>query len=353
MHRDENGKEILFGAICAPEGGGYVPAVKKEINAKKDHWKEDGLMMQDNSKMSARRIQKTVLCAALAVLIALTGTGCEGKKTREIALGDGLPVWETEFEVRKAKLPKDAASSGLCEVYAAKQGTPTVEISRLEGNGMSLEEYGQALASEHGIFCNLIEDRGVPAAVLNYYNEQEQVIEQVYIYQTEEGFTRVCTKYPTEEKPFGSDGATFHMIRGYEEKIISRDEPYAAEYSIDSKKLPAVAVREFSADATSDEAIAAGFDAEGDAEAFDAYAQDGWTMEEWIAFYEERFDLKKGEIIERNGLDAAFIGYVDDGIFKVRAFLSMGDGYVLLSAEDDAADFQHVTNALIDTVSVE
>ena len=52
----------------------------------------------------------------------------------------------------------------------------------------------------------------------------------------------------------------------------------------------------------------------------------------------------------RNDLNLAFIGYIDEGIFKTRAFIDDGSDYVLLSAEAEASKFQHLTNALIDAI---
>ena len=51
-----------------------------------------------------------------------------------------------------------------------------------------------------------------------------------------------------------------------------------------------------------------------------------------------------------SGLPLAFIGYIDDGIFKTRAFIEDGTDYTLLSAEAEVMRFQHVTNALIDAI---
>jgi len=44
------------------------------------------------------------------------------------------------------------------------------------------------------------------------------------------------------------------------------------------------------------------------------------------------------------------MGYTDDGFFKTRAVIDNGSDYIMLCAEAEASVFQHVTNALIDSI---
>lgn len=296
---------------------------------------------------------QVLLLFMLFVLPALPACGEDRTEYTVIDLGDGLLPWETDFPVHPKELPENAQETGLKEIYASGLNEPEIYIYRYAEDGdMTLEELGQKKAAEHQVFCNMMKDRGQDAAVLNYYQPSgdSPSIVQAYIYQTENGFTEVCNLYPTEALPFGLDGLSFRMIQGYTAEMRSDRFPYEAVYRTDAERLPDVKVIQMSRDISAEALYHGGCIAEEEMERIAAYALDGWTKEEWIACYQDRYELKKGEIQKRNGLDMAFIGYIDAGIFKVRAFIDQGDDYILLCAEDEAADFQHITNALIDTV---
>ena len=50
--------------------------------------------------------------------------------------------------------------------------------------GETLESYGQTRAAEYNVFCNMMNDNGTPAAVLNFFDKLENrpCIVQSYIY---------------------------------------------------------------------------------------------------------------------------------------------------------------------------
>lgn len=261
-------------------------------------------------------VKKSVFAAILLMIVLCAGIGCRS----------------------------ESAATGLSEVSG---------YSYPKEDGVSLEEFGQKKAAEHNVFCNMMTDGGAPAAVLNYHDcaEGRHYIVQTYFHETGDCFVEVRTAYKTEPVPLGSGDLSIHMIREYEARE-QKDSPllFDAAYSAANERLPQVFIRQFYKDdfpagiiepklrgAVSDDRCA-------------GLAADGWTLEELISLYRAGFDLLKGEITRRNGFDLAFIGYIDEGIFKTRAFLDGGDYYTMICAEAEAAKFQHITNALIDAV---
>ena len=298
-------------------------------------------------------MKKPVLAAVL-LIVFLCMSACQDKSVTMIPLGDGLPIWMLDESHTAADLPDHADEQGLFGIYTTDTGYSDVYVySFPKDAGVSLEKFGQQLAAERHIFCNMMTDRGTPAAVLNYHDcvDGEHYIVQAYIYETDENFVEVCTMFKTESVSLGSSDLSIHMIRAYDAQKQA-DSPLLSDtiYSTGNERLPQLRIRQFRKDdfpagtiepkllrAVSDERCA-------------ALAGDGWTLEEFVSLYDESFDLLKGEVTCRNDLNHAFIGYIDEGIFHTRAFIDDGDDYILISAEAEASKFQHITNALIDAV---
>ncbi len=298
--------------------------------------------------------RKAWLCAAAALIFALCLSSCgKADSVTEISLGEDLPVWMLDGEHTAERIPKNAGE-GLIGIYTDKSGLADVYVySFPKEEGLSLEEFGQKLATERNIFCNMLTDRDVPAAVLNYYESvgEEHSVVQAYIYESAGNFLEVCTVFKTELLPFGSGDLSIRMIREYagEEKTGS---PLAfdREYLTENDRLPTLRIREFSKDEFPTEILEPDLADAVSEEEYSALAEGGWEAEEIISLYGESYDLLRGDVMFRNDLNLAFIGYIDEGIFKTRAFIDDGSDYVLLSAEAEASKFQHLTNALIDAI---
>ena len=299
-------------------------------------------------------MKKLIAAAVLLLLVFGIAVGCPAGAVTSIPLGDGVPVWQLDGAYTSARLPENAGEQGLTGMYTDGAGMTDVYIYRFPRDAeLSLEEFGQQLAAERHIFCNMMSDRGVPVAVLNYFDRAggEPCIVQAYIYDAGDHFTEVCTRFKTDAVPFGCGELSIRMPRAYEAQEQTGS-PLLSDtvYVPGHDRLPPLRVRQFDKedfpvglvepellDAVTEERLA-------------ALAADGWTPDELVTVYGERYELSKGEVTRRNGLDHAFLGYIDGGVFHTRAFLVDGDTYVLLCAEAEVPKFQHVTNALIDAI---
>lgn len=300
-------------------------------------------------------MKKSVFSTLALIILLCAGLYGNAAANVEIPLGNGLPDWVPDGTYTAEELPETATDEGLSGIYIADTGFSVIYVYDLpKETGVSLEEFGQQIAGQHHIFCNMIKDRGVPVAVLNYYDciADEPYIVQTYIYETDDHFVEVRTLFGTALVPFGeSDDLSIHMINGYN-ALEQNSGPLLSDtvYSADNDRLPQLRVRKFPKDDFPAEIIEPELlDAVSDRE-FAALAADGWSLDEFVSVYSKCFELLKGEVTCRNDLDHAFIGYIDDGIFCTRAFIDDGDVYVLLCAQAEASKFQHVTNALLDVV---
>lgn len=299
-------------------------------------------------------MKKSVFTAVLLIVLLCIGVCAQAGSVTEIQLGDGLPVWQLDEAHTAAALPDNADEQGLIGIYSTDTGLADVYVySFPRDGGVSLEEFGQQLAAERNIFCNMLTDRGTPAAVLNYYDciDDGHYIIQAYIYEAEKSFIEVCTMFKTECVSLGAGDLSIHMILEYDAKAQT-ESPLLSDtlYCTENDRLPQLRIREFGKDDFPIEfAEPELFNSVSDEKVADL-AADGWTLEEFVSIYDESYDLLKGEVTSRNDLDHAFIGYIDGGIFKTRALIDDGDDYILLCAEAEASRFQHVTNALIDAV---
>ena len=297
-------------------------------------------------------MKKSEFAALLMILLLFTGVCCYAESVFAIPLGDGLPDWEFNGTYTAEVLPETAAE-GLSGIYTSDAGLSDIYVYSFPKDGVTLEKFGQQLASQRHIFCNMMTDRGVPAAVSNYYDRIEGApyIVQAYIYETDDSFVEVCTLFKTESAPFGDSDLSIHMISEYDVQEQQGSELLSdTVYRTENERLPQLRIRKFDKDEFPAEIIEPKLlDAVSDRE-YATLAEDGWTLEEFVSIYDERYELSKGEVTCRNDLDHAFLGYIDDGIFYTRAFIDDGEVYILLSAEAEASRFQHVTNALIDAI---
>lgn len=298
-----------------------------------------------------------MICIFVAVAAAFCLGACghaEQDAVDEIVLEDGLPEWELEIPYTVGTLPEDAASQGLTGIYTTESDYADIYVYEYPKDGKTLETFGEEQAAAHKVFCNPMKEDGCAAAVLNYYEkiDGESYFIQAHIYEGASRFIEVRSLFKTWEMPIGASDLSFRLIREYtEETAIGSAFPYEAVYVTENDNLPELRVRQFAKDDFPAESYDAAALTNTTAEQYAVYAADGWTLEEWIALYDDRFDLIKGEVMERNGLQTAFIAYVDDGIFKTRAIIDDGAGYIMLCAEAEADEFQHITNALIDSVT--
>ena len=272
---------------------------------------------------------RNALIIILVLLSALLLPSCSmGKTCDKIKLGSDMPVWVLEGSVTKSSLPEDAASRHLTKVYKTDSDLPNVYVYTYPKDSMSLEEIGNTQASEYNVFCNMITDHDKPCAnFIHRYDEGNEVyIAQNFMYEASNSFVKITFLHKTEETAIGDSGAEIRMMKEYSEEEIAVDfASFAHAYETESTLLPSIGISEF--------------------------AKNNLTLEDHIDMYDEKYDLIKGEIIHRNDIDAAFIGYINDGIFSVRAIIDNGNDFIMLTADDTAERFQHVVNALIDTMS--
>lgn len=299
--------------------------------------------------------RKDCFYAAALLIIAFCLIGCAGAgAATEIPLGDDLPVWVLDEVHTVASLPDNAGEQCLIGIYATDTDRADVYVYRFpREDGVSLEEYGQRRAAERNVYCNMLTDRGVPVAVLNYHEcaEGEHYIVQAYIYEADSDFVEVCTLFKTEAVPFGAGDLSIRMIREYDAQAQNGSPlVFDTVYLTENDRLPLLRIRQFPKNDFPANVIEPDLLPAVSEERYADLAEDGWTAEEIISLYGERYDLLRGEVLFRNDLTLAFIGYIDDGIFKTRAVVDDGTEYVMLCAEAEASRFQHVTNALIDAI---
>lgn len=262
----------------------------------------------------------------LVTLLAICSACGKQEKVTEVTLGEGLPRLEFAVPMTDTELPADA-SAEMKHFYTSETDEPDVYVYQYDKNDMTLEDFGNAQAAEHKVFCNMIEQDGISVANIVYYEVVDEIhyITRAFIYEAEDSFVKVCWAHKTEEADLGNTGNKLYMMKQYDAVPANvTGDRYEMRYMPQTDVLPRVTVSEF--------------------------PKGSDTLQGFIDGYAAEYELKKGELIKRNGFDAAFIGYVDQGVFYVKAYLDCGETYVLLEAENEAPKFQHVVNALIDTI---
>lgn len=276
------------------------------------------------------KIKKSVYAAIVILIVFCLAACAKGNAVREIKLGEGLPLWKLNSAHVSKELTDDDKAQGITGIYTTDSDTDEVYVYSIpKEDGITLEDFGQQKAAELGVFCNMMPVGDVQAAVVNYYERDgdEHYIAQAYYFDGGENFIEVLTRFKTKKLELGTEGLYLRMVREYKEEI-KNDSPllFDATYTADNDHLPQIFVKKFS--------------------------KDGWTLNEILSIYESEYELKRGELMYRNGFDIAFVGYIDNGIFKTRAFVSDGDNYVMLGTEAEASKFQHVTTALLDAMGM-
>lgn len=310
-----------------------------------------------------KNCKKIIIAVLLILAAAACLTSCGKKHVDEFSIGEGLPTWYLSKEYYAAELPDDAAEQDLYAIYKTDEADdPDVYVYRYEKQGKTLEDMGNELAGKYKVFCNMInykncpiaEDDDTPVANVTYYDTmgEEHYIVRTYIFEGSDEFVKLCLMNKTSPVQLGKTEYNLQMINGFESAEETDSAfPYEEVYKYDNHPyLPTVRIRQLPKDCFTENDYSAEALPETAKAEFAQFAADGWSMDEIIAVYKENFDLLKGEVIHRNGFDTAFIGFIEDGIFYVRAFLDLGDDYVIICAEGDAFRFQHVVNALIDTI---
>lgn len=296
-----------------------------------------------------------LLSVMLLAVLLLTACGNSDSNTvDEIALGDGLPTFE--LQDGPYKIVPTYSDDDVQETLYTAQNTDAADVcvySYGKADGQTLESFGQDWAAEYNVFCNMTSYDGYDCANVTYYKEidGEDYIIRSYIFESEDEFKIICFLYKTEITELGESGKVISLINGYSaEDAADSVFPDETDYEYEDEYLPTIRIREFAKDYFTADTFNEKLMPDTTREEYSAWAEDGWTLEEAIEFYDDNYELLKGELIQRNGLDVAFIGYIDEGVFYVRAVIDCGDEYIMLCAENDAAIFQHVVNALIDTI---
>lgn len=307
-------------------------------------------IISNDEGVTMKKLKRIFLLAVL-IIAALALTACgKTEPVNEVSLGDGLPAFEFSVPMNKA----DISEENLEAAYVTDNTTaPDVYVYSYEkADGQTLEDFGGEFAAQYKVFCNMISYEDIPCANITYeLTDGKDFIVRSYVFESDDAFKQICFRYKTEKTVLGESGKTISLMDGWEEKTADGAFPAETDYEYADEYLPLIRIREFDKDYFTAETYDEALMPNTTEEEYSEWAEDGWTLEEAIAFYDDNYELLKGELIWRNGLDVAFIGYIDEGIFYVRAVIDCGDDYVMLCAENDAALFQHVVNALIDTIA--
>ena len=220
------------------------------------------------------------------------------------------------------------------KVPAQEMGKPMPPIVRQYTwmkNGKSLEEAGQSLAEEYHVFCNQTTAFSLPTENVTFYRKvaEKDYIARTYLFDTGKNFRLLCFLHPTEEIPLVDSGYKINMISGYEKSENKKSVfPYEEVYTYRDENLPTVRIRRFDKD----------------------YFDKETSLDSITEYYAENYDLVKCDRSVWNGFDMVFLGYIENGELTARAYLDNKDEFICIGAEKDAKLFQHVVNALIDTI---
>ncbi len=298
-----------------------------------------------------KRLLSISLCLVL-LLSALCLSGCKATTLTEIPLGGELPSFQLERPVKEVNLSDSDTQQNIVASYAGEGLTVTV-FKLPNTSNLTLREYGTAQAEKLHVYCNLVSYEKSPAANICYADtiNDKPCLVRSYIFSGKGEFVKINLNYETAAEPLGKTGKTIRFITGYS-KSNTESSPFKNEtlFTYEEPYLSTTRIREFDKTQMLTQYDPALFPKTGK-DGYDKLEANGWTLEEFITLYGQNHELKKGELIKRNGLDVAFIGYVENGHFFVHAFIDCGDSYVDLTAENDADHFQHLTNAMLDTVA--
>ena len=244
-------------------------------------------------------------------------------------LGNGLPQWHFTETLYEGHIDEKAGAMGLAGVYKSDVSKEDVRVYRIPKEGRTLEEYGKQESEKLLVFCNMMDVEGYPAAVLNCYddNHEEPIYVQEYIFEDSEEFVKVCTLYKTNEHELKLSDAVFRLPAEYAESVVTEGREYISMiYEEYCEKLPTFRLTQIRKEA------------------------EGKSLEEELKETGMEHELIRGEIFRRNDIELAFMGWIEEGKLFVKAVLDMGESYIILNAEDPPKVFQHVVNAVIDSV---
>lgn len=331
----------------------HMKTEKTEIMASEKMTTSLKEITKKRKSLFSKRKRLLSICLSICLIISLCAC-TSGKKITDIPLATDLPVIHTEEPYYDEKLPDNAEKEGLVKTYTSKSDDPDIFVYNIPAKkGETLQSFGQKQAEKHGVFCDIIQKDKTQSAVLNYYQREgdDHFIIQEYIYISKNRFVKVDYRYKTVKTPLGTTGLNFRLIRGYdEEDRPDSDFSYNKKYSTEKDDLPDVRVCQFAKKDFADKGIRKKYFRKISQEQFDNYAENGWTLKEILKVYKKNYDVKKGEFMNKNDHDIAFIGFIQDGIFYVRAFINCGSDIVMFGCEKEAAKFRHMTNAYLDSI---
>ena len=288
----------------------------------------------------------------LLLLLTLCLVSCGKSAADAIPLGDGLPDWTVTEPRKSVSLTAEEQADGLSEKWVTDTDHADILIYRLPKEGKTLSEIGNEEADIHGVFCQITQAVGCDTANFLFYSEENDAIAQTYIFEGKEQFVELVLMYKSERFPLGDSGLTFALPKGYLGNSTSDGVfPYEVVYTTDLKTLPTVKARQFAKDYFTPETYSPSFLSATTPEEYAAFSEDGWTLEEELAYYAKNAEeVLKNEIYERNGFRIGFIGYTVNGKLQVRALIDRESDFLMLTAEDNVDSFRHIVTALLDSI---
>ncbi len=275
------------------------------------------------------------------------------KNVFEIPLGEGLPAWPAAGEYRVASARSETGYPALLYV-SDDENAPDLRLTRRQKEaGETLESAGEKLAGEKKVYCNMTSRMGAPTAELTFFEASggAEYVVSAYVFEGENELVTLSELRKTTRVPLVGTGLTMCLMNGFsasenraglfpEELVYTYGDPF----------LPTVRIRRFAKTDFPETSYDPALTPKTTRGEFAELARGGWEREDIVALYMREHDLSRHEVFRRNGLDAAFVGFTEEGVFTVRAYLALGESYVGICAENDAPRFRHVISALIDSV---
>ncbi len=246
---------------------------------------------------------------------------------KSIRLGGNLPEWRLKDPMEKKPLAKEQESRGMLALYDDENARESVEIYGYEKSEDTLDSFGQKRAAEHRVMCITTSVDGYASAVYNFYRGEDQSYVQEYIFEEDDRFLAVCAVYKTKEIDLAPSGYRMRISREYALKdVMEEEEKKVMEFIEFLKSLPTITISIL--------------DKQGEKR----------TLAQILGDELKRHDFIKAELICRNSLDAAFMGWLHGGELHAKALVDLGDYYLKIKADDPVSIFQHMVNAMIDSV---
>lgn len=292
-----------------------------------------------------------ILCMALCLLpsCSLNGT------VTEFQIGEGLPVWKFNEPRHEKGLPANAEELGLVKIFAGDEEKADIYVYEYEKNDMTLEEKGKEEAGEYKVTSSIRVSNDRYTATYIYFDakSEEKNIVQAYIFEGLKKFVKICVRYKTDQIIIGDSNLTFRLPKGYSVRKIHDDVfPSVFQYTSNTEYMPKITARVFNKDYFTGDMYDGSLENNISKYVFEQYANDGWTLHEAADIYAKMFaPLQREEIMHRNDLDIAFLGYKQDDNLSARAVIDNGKEYVMLCIDDKEDEFVHILTALIDSIN--